>query len=323
MAVRRPLFYDGSDFKEMTAAMVTAIQDRCVYLYGGSPSVTIEISVGSGSLGAMIDTRMQAGAATESFGNEPAGGSESSADYASAADTPNISRATDITFDKMNQVNATISAPTDTNNRLYPVYYNSGTIQAMTATDVFDTFITQAIGTLTNGTDQDGIFRISTSTSVSDHTLISSNPVFTDTRANTSLYSAGGIPELQDQPFDVNNYYLHRTNQGASPSVTLPFQITSGNDLQRYSITAFDAMLLAEIRHHTVNTSGSTISYNINGSGNNRGTGMVDTRLDGSGNYQQRQDGPGGTSGTSYRTQEFPNGSPQTISTYFLKINRS
>ena len=82
-------------------------------------------------------------------------------------------------------------------------------------------------------------------------------------------------------------------------------------------------MLLAEIRHHTVNTSGSTISYNINGSGNNRGTGMVDTRLDGSGNYQQRQDGPTGSSGTSYRTQEFPNGSPQTISTYFLKINRS
>ena len=147
--------------------------------------------------------------------------------------------------------------------------------------------------------------------------------MFTDTRANTSLYSAGGIPELQDQPFDVNNYYLHRTNQGASPSVTLPFQITSGNDLQRYSITALDAMLLAEIRHHTVNTSGSTISYNINGSGNNRGTGMVDTRLDGSGNYQQRQDGTTGSSGTSYRTQEFPNGSASTISTTFLRIAKA
>ena len=196
----------------------------------------------------------------------------------------------------------------------------------MTATDVFDTFITQAIGTLTDGTDQDGAFRISTSNSESGHTLISSNPVFTDTRANTSLYSAGGIPELQDQPFDVNNYYLHRTNQGASngsPSVTLPFQITSGNDLQRYSITALDAMLLAEIRHHTVNTSGSTISYNINGSGNNRGTGMVDTRLDGSGAYTQVRVGSSGSSSTTYRTQEFPNGSPSTINTYFLKINRS
>ena len=312
MAVRRPLFYDGSDFKEMTAAMVTAIQDRCVYLYGGSPSVTIEISVGSGSLGAMIDTRMQAGAPTQDFSN-----------FDTSGETPNISRATDVTFDKMNQVNATVSTPTDTNNRLYPVYYNSGTIQAMTATDVFDTFITQAIGTLTDGNDRDGTFRISTSTSESGHTLISSNPVFTDTRANTSLYSAGGIPELQDQPFDVNNYYLHRTNQGASPSVTLPFQITSGNDLQRYSITAFDAMLLAEIRHHTVNTSGSTISYNINGSGNNRGTGMVDTRLDGSGAYTQVRVGSSGSSSTTYRTQEFPNGSPSTINTYFLKINRS
>ena len=310
MAVRRPLFYDGSDFKEMTAAMVTAIQDRCVYLYGGSPSVTIEISVGSGSLGAMIDTRMQAGAPTQDFTN-----------YDTSGETPNISRATDVTFDKMNQVNASVSTPTDTNNRLYPVYYNSGTIQAMTATDVFDTFITQAIGTLTDGNDRDGTFRISTSTSESGHTLISSNPVFTDTRANTSLYSAGGIPELQDQPFDVNNYYLHRTNQGASngsPSVTLPFQITSGNDLQKYTISAFDAMLLAEIRHHTVNTSGSRVTYGINGSGNNRGTGMVDTRLDGAGNYQTRF-----VDANDYRTQEFPNGTAQTISTYFLRILRS
>ena len=308
MAVRRPLYNDGGNLREMTAAMVTAIQNRCVYLYGGSPSVTLSVVGSSGTLGSMQDTRMQAGAATTDATN-----------FDTEGETPNVSQVTPIEYDKISQVNASLSAPTDTNNRLYPVYYDgSGSVQAMTATDVFDTFITQAIGSLVDGTDQDGTFRIHTATSLADHTLISGTPVFTDTIANVSAYTAGGIGETQDQPTTVNNYYLFKSNQGASPSVTLPFQITSGNDLQKYTISAFDAMLLAEIRHHAVNTSGSRITYSINGSGNNRGTGMVDTRLDGAGNYQTRF-----VDANDYRTQEFPNGTAQTISTYFLKIARS
>ena len=52
------------------------------------------------------------------------------------------------------------------------------------------------------------------------------------------------------------------------------------------------------------------------GSGNTRGTAMVNTKLDGSGNYQTLQ------SGDDYRAQEFPNGTAQTISTYNLRINK-
>ena len=111
---------------------------------------------------------------------------------------------------------------------------------------------------------------------------------------------------------------MFQSNQGTEPSITVPFQLNSSNDFQTYTAANFDAMLLAEIRHHTVNTSGSRIVYSINGSGNNRGSGMVDTRLDGTGNYQQRF-----VNANDYRTQEFPNGSPQTINTYFLKITRS
>ncbi len=295
----------------MTAAMVTAIQNRCVYLYGGSPSVTLSVVGSSGTLSSMQDTRMQSGTATTDVTN-----------FDTAGETPNIAQITPIEFDKISQVNASLSTPTDTNNRLYPVYYDgSGSVQAMTATDVFDTFITQAIGSLVDGTDRDGTFRIHTATSLADHTLISATPVFTDTIANAGAFSASNIGTSgtrQDIPTTVNNYYVFKTNQGASPSVTLPFQITSGNDLQKYTISAFDAMLLAEIRHHAVNTSSSRITYSINGSGNNRGTGMVDTRLDGSGNYQTRF-----VDANDYRTQEFPNGTAQTISTYFLKIARS
>ena len=291
----------------MTSAMITAIQNRCVYVYGSNPSVALSVVGSSGTLAAITDTRLQAGAGTTDVTN-----------FDTAGETPNVSTVT-VTYDKISQTNATLSTPTDTNNKLYPVYYDgSGSIQAMNATDIFDTFITQAIDSLVDGTDRDGTFRIHTATSLSDHTLISSTPVFTDTRADVSAYAAGSIPETKDQPTTINNYYLFRTNQGAAPSITVPFQINSDNDLQIYTASNFDAMLLAEIRHHTVNTSGSTIVYSINGSGNNRGSGMVDTKLNGGGNYQQRF-----VNANDYRTQEFPNGSPQTINTYFLKITRS
>tara|TARA_A100001388_G_scaffold154525_1_gene114939 strand:- start:274 stop:1194 length:921 start_codon:yes stop_codon:yes gene_type:complete len=306
MAARRPLYNDGNNLREMSSSMITAIQNRCVYLYGGNPSVLLTVVGSSGDLDAITDTRLQAGAGTTDVTN-----------FDTAGETPNISTVT-VTFDKISTALASLSAPTDTNNKLYPLYYNGTDVQAMNATDVFDTFIDPAITTLVDGNDRDGTFRIHTATSLSNHTLISSTPVFTDTRADVSAYAAGSIPETKDQPTTINNYYLFRTNQGSAPTITVPFQLNSNNDFQTYTAANFDAMLLAEIRHHTVNTSGSRIVYSINGSGNNRGSGMVDTKLDGGGNYQQRF-----VNANDYRTQEFPNGSPQTINTYFLKITRS
>ena len=319
MAARNPLYWDGSDLKEMSSSMITEIVNRCVYVYGSNPSATLTVVGSSGTLSSMTDTRKQAGASDESFG-------DGDGTHGDAGDYPSTSASsvkTGATFDKISQTNASVSTPTDTNNKLYPIYYDgSGSIQAMTATDVFDTFINTAINTLIDGNDRAGTFRIHTATSLSGHTLISSTPVFTDTRANVGAYSAGSIPETRDQPFDVNNYYVFRTNQGSAPSFTAPLQINNDNDLQQYSTANFDAMLLAEMRHHTVNTTGSRITYSINGSGNNRGSGMVDTRLDGN-NPQTRIVGNEGASDTVYRAQQFPSGTAQTISTYFLRIIRS
>ena len=45
---------------------------------------------------------------------------------------------------------------------------------------------------------------------------------------------------------------------------------------------------------------------------------MVDTKLNGGGNYQQRF-----VNANDYRAQEFPNGTAISISTDFLKITRS
>lgn len=308
MAVRSPLYWDGSDLKEMSSAMITEIVDRTVYLYGSNPSANVTVVSSGGNISpTMTDTRKQAGAYGTRVDRFP-----------TEAETAEPGTVT-VNYDRISQTVASLSTPTDTNNKLYPAYYDgSGSVQAMSATDVFDTFITTAIGTLTDGNDRDGTFRIHTATSLSGHTLISSTPVFSDTRANTGAYTAGGIPETLDQPTTITNYYLFKTNQGSAPSITVPLQINSDNDLQTYTAANFDAMLLAEIRHHTVNTSGSTITYNVNGSGTNRGSAMVNTILNGGGNYQTRF-----VNANDYRAQEFPNGTAVTANTYNLKIYRS
>ena len=301
--------------------MITAIQNRCVFLFAGSPSVTLAVVGSGGSLGSMSDTRLQAGISQESFGDND-GAHGDAGDFPGTSGAPQV---TPIVFDKINQVNASLSTPTDTNNRLYPAYLvGDSTIQSMTATDMFDTFITQAIDDIVgNHVTKHGTFTIDTSSSKTGHTLISGTPVFTDTRANTAAYAAGSIPETRDQPHDINNFFLHRTNQtGSAPAIQNPVKIDSGNDIANYEKPAFDAILLAEIRHHAVNTVGSRINYSINGAGNNRGSGMVDTRLD-TANRQTRIVGSAGSSSTVYRAQDFPAGTPQTINTYFLKITRS
>ena len=340
MAARRPLYYDSGNLREMSEAMITQIVNRCVYLYGGNPSVTLGVVSDNGSLAAITDTRMKSGAASTS---ETANPPEET--------TQEPQQATEVTFDKIDQTVATVSTPSDTNNKLYPAYYDgSGAIQAMTATDVFDTFITTAIGLLVDGTDRPGTFKVSssgasaTASAVSGHTKVSDTPIFHDQKADLSAFTTSGIQSsgtFQDHPttsdFDSDGvgpgprsgyYHLYKADQGSAPTFTQPLQINSGNDLQVYSVTNFDAMLLAEIRHHTVNTVGSRITYGINGtgeassisaSGSDKGT-MVDSRLTGgAGNYQAT----GALTTDDYRAQEFPNGTLSSVATYTLKINRS
>ena len=326
MAARRPLYYDSGNLREMSEAMITQIVNRCVYVYGANPSALLTVVGSSGTLSSMTDTRKQAGPDEESSGD----GDET---HGNAGDFPSSdpsSVKTGATFDKISQVNATVSTPTDTNNKLYPVYYDgSGSIQSMTATDMFDTFITQAIGLLVDGSDRAGTFRIHTATSLSSHTLIG-GPVFTDTRANTALYSAGGIPEAVDQPFDVTTFYLYRTNQGAAfgdPNIRhtdnrLPLLIDADNNLKRTTDSDFSQILKQSMNYYTSSVAGSTIRYQVGGSGTTKGTVMTDTRLDGSGNYQTRIVGTTGSSATVYRSQEFPNGTEQVINSYTLKIRR-
>ena len=313
MAVRAPLKNNSGNLQEMSTTEVNEIVDQIVYQYSLNPSVSLSVVGSSGTLSAITDTRLQAGAQ-----------STSASAFPSEATTAEPSVVT-VTYDKISETRATITPTADTGTT-WPVYYTSGgAIQAMSLTDVKDTFLHPAIDLLSSGsltTQQAGTYHINTSTSVTGSTEVSgaNTAVFVDTRANTGAYSAGSIPETQDQPTNITSYYLHKIT-GSDTSYTLPMSIDGSNNLQVYPESTFESLIQEWIRYTAVSsTDGYSLSYNIgtSGSGNTRGSGIADTRLNGSGNYQTRF-----VNANDYRAQEFPNGTATTIATYFLRINKA
>jgi len=100
----------------------------------------------------------------------------------------------------------------------------------------------------------------------------------------------------------------------------LPLYLRGDNDIQEFTSANVINIANELMKIETINSSGGyKIRYNINGTGTNKGSGMVDTRLTGgSGNYQTRF-----ASSNDYRAQEFPDGTPTTINSYFLKIQKT
>jgi len=313
MAVRTPLKNDSGNVKEMSSGEVDQIIDQIVYQYSLNPSVVLSVVGSGGTLGSIDDTRLQAGAQ-----------STSTTSFPSEATTAEPSVVT-VSYDKISSSTASVTPTTDT-GKTWPVYYTSGGhIQAMSLQDVKDTFLHPAIDLLVSGsttTQQAGTYYISSSASVAGSTEVSgtSTPIYVDTRADTSLYTAGSIPETLDQPTTITNYYLQRID-GSDTSYTVPFYINASNHLQEFDTATFESLLQGWIRYTAASsTDGYAISYNLgtSGSGNTRGSGMGDTRLNGSGNYQTRF-----VNTDDYRAQEFPDGTATTINTYYLRINKS
>ena len=306
MAIRTPLKIDSTNLKEMSTANRDNIIARMVQLYLTTPSVNLSVVSSSGSLAAITDTRMQAGASTTDVTN-----------FDTAAETGNVSTVT-VTYDKITSANSTVSAAADTNNIRFPVYNDGGNVKAMTLTDMYDSFVRLA----TNGTSTllpaQQPYKIHTSTTApSGYTRVSTTPVFSDTRANVGAYTAGGIGETRDQPTTISNYYLHKKNGSLAAYTNLPLYIDANQNLKEYTTAELDVVLKEVIRYAAVHLTSNKLRFYIGGSGTTCGTGMANTKLNGSGNYQQRYVGL-----DDYRTQEFPNGSAVTVATYYLKARK-
>ena len=307
MTVRTPLILDGSNnLIEMSTAQIDAVKDRCRYLYGASPSVTLSRVASNGGLGNLSDTRKQAGAMSTSISAFPTEA------VTAEPSTVTVQRA------HISESRTDTTATADTNSVAFPVYQTSGNIQAMTLTDVYDTFIYPAIDTITGAAGQPGTYYIHTATTLSGYTAVSNSIVYADTRADTSLYTAGGIGETLDQPTTVTSYYLLAADNIAAPSMEqMLFIRNSDKNIEQYTQAEMDGWLQNCMQHVASEVTGSKISYNLNGSGTNLGSGMADTILNGTGNYQTRY-----VNTNDYRAQEFPNGSAETATTHRLKMEQ-
>jgi hypothetical protein len=311
MAVRTPLYFVSGNLREMDAGMITDLQNLAIYQYSLNPSQQLSVTGSGGNLTSINDTRLQAGAALTSATAFP-----------SEATTAEPSTVT-VAYQRILQTAATVTPTVDT-GKLFPLYYNSGgNLQHMNTTDFIDTFIAPAITILTSGsttTSQGGTYFLSTSESVAGASLVSSTPVFTDTRADTSLYSAAGITETLDQPQTITNYYLHILIGAVVTLSQVPLYADSNNNIKQFSEAEISTLLADYIRREAASSVlGNQIQYNFDGSGTARGSSAVNTILTGGlGNYQTFFAGV-----DDYRAQEFPNGSPTTANTYVFNINKA
>ena len=311
MTVRTPLYYVSGNLREMDSAMIDEIKSLAIYEYSLNPSVALSVSNSGGNLTSINDTRLQAGAA-----------STSTTAFPTEATTAEPSTVT-VSYQRITKTNATVSVTSDT-GKTFPLFYTSGgNLRAMDATDFLDTFIFPSIDTLILGTTttaQGGTYFVSTSTSVVGSTLVSATPIFLDTRADTSLYTAGEIGETLDQPITINSYYLHKVDGGSVSLSQVPVYADVNNNIKQFSQAEIASLLSEYIRNTAASSAGGyQITYTIGtaGTGNIRGTGMANTILNGSGNYQTRF-----VNADDYRAQEFPDGTPVTTDTYYLRINK-
>ena len=315
MAVVRPVYFNSGNIQQMDDTMFGLLKDVFRYQFQQASPITLNVVSSGGNLSGlpMVDTRMQAGASltrTERFSTE-----------AETAEPTQVS----VSYSRLDQNVAVAPTLGSDNGKRYFCYIDDNNdIKSMNHGDMLDSIVRPVIDELTSGStgaDQAGTYFISTSSSAgANETLVSSTPVFVDTRADLSAYTAGGIGETQDQPTTINNYYLKK-NTISSPSLSvLPLLIRADNDIQEFTLAAVSNIANELMRHEVIaSTGGYKIRYNINGSGTNRGSGMADTRLTGgTGNYQTRF-----VNTNDYRAQEFPDGTPTTINTYYLKIQKT
>tara|TARA_B100000424_G_scaffold126370_1_gene95677 strand:- start:38 stop:982 length:945 start_codon:yes stop_codon:yes gene_type:complete len=313
MAVRRPVYLNNGNIQQMDDTMFGLLKDRFRYEFQQATTIGINVVSSGGNLGTMTDTRMQAGAST------------TRADRFSTEAETNEPSQVSISYSKMNMNVSTAPSITSDDGKRYFCYIDDdANVQAMTYQDVLDSIVRPVIDELTNGSNtnqQAGTYFIDTNATASgDETLVSGTPVFIDTRANVSAYTSSGIGETQDQPTTINSYYLKK-NTISSPSLSvLPLKIRGDNDIQEFTLAEVNTIANELMRNETIDSAGGyKIRYNINGTGTNVGSGMIDTRLTGgSGNYQTRY-----VNTNDYRAQEFPDGTATTISTYFLKIQKT
>lgn len=329
MAVRRPMWIDQTTGqpRSFTTAELSAIRQEAGRRCFQGTSLSRK-GTNDANLDGMNDSRLQAGSYA---GN--------AVTYVDAANTSTLN----FTYDYIDQAVTTgvlgqtwkdqfpLVTPSVV---LRPCYYEAGNLKVMTKQDVMDTFVYPAItGKHTSTTDnpnQYGYYFSSTTTSPSGGTNISTSVVYADTRANTAGYVDANIPNTQDQPTTITNYYLSRTNgtaQTANWTGRLPAFIGStGNLYHPHSSTSLGSVDFSELfwvwlekyfQEANESAVGYRLRYQVSTASPatgavTRGSGMTDTKLNSQTTLYRF------VNANDYRTQDVPAGSAVAQATYYL-----
>lgn len=322
MTVRTPLKLDGTNLREMTTAERDSIRDYLGWYLGKNITAastdfnTLSRVASSGNLGTISETRKKSGGAevgTVAFAPETTTGE------------PQVVT-TNFAHLSLTDAAANFAIPGDGSNIAWPAYQSGGNVYAMSTTDALDTFVLPAISDYVTAGDTAAVhYRVHTATSLSGYTAVSTSRIYADTRALTgtggyadAVGTIGTQGTTQDFFTTITQYYLLKKDPGSAPSYTKPILVDSNGNLTEDQSAAGIGRLELLMKYAHANSTNYKVKFGFNTSGGtNLGNTMTDTSLDGSGDYRQRFVGV-----DDYRSQEFPNGTAQTIASHHLRIYR-
>lgn len=260
-----PLYSMELGMNKLSSMDIANIRAACLNMYLQDPAIAMAVLSSGGNLGSQINTYLTNGSTGVVLNS--------------------------VAFNRLNQNLQSLSV--DISN--LPRYFDGTQIRTMTLNEFISNFIAP-IGAL--GFNP---YLLSTAYTVTGYDLVSSIPVFSDTRAvsGTSTH------------ITVAEYYLHRKKA----NITL--NINDMTSIINFATPVNMAtQFLKLVKYVLLNTVGYRLRYNINGDGTTLGTIMTDTRL----NSQQKVTVPATQYSYGY-TYYRPYGSAITISSYAFKAN--
>lgn len=269
MAFVRPVYYvAGGHLRQMNDTQISNVQANLIHQYRGSISNILTVVASGGNLGSLTDTRLQ---------------------HNSTLPLPIISTG----YARLTQSITAIANPGMTD---LPMYYTAaGHLRVMSIQDFIDTFMPSIINF--------NPYTVSTVNAISGYTLISTTPIFSDTRA---------VADTATTVTTINNYYLHRVNPGTPPAL-VPMAYIHGTNGFAFKATQ-EAHLLNVAKYILYAQTNYRLRYwySISGGGTDLGTVLTDTRLN---SYIKRTTGTAPYTVTTYR----PYGSAVAINYYALR----
>ena len=258
-----PLYSLELNMNKLRQMDIDNIRAACLNMYLKDPAIAMAVIDAGGNLGTQVNTYLTNGSSGVILNS--------------------------VAYSRLNQSLQSLNV--DITN--LPRYFDGTQLRTMTMNEFIANFISP-IGAL--GFNP---YMLSTAAAVTGYDLVSTIPVFSDTRAVSGSSSH----------ITVANYYLHKKKSN------IILNINDMTSIINFATpTNMADQFLKLVKYVLLNTAGYRLRYNINGNGTTLGTVMTDTRL----NSQQKVTIPATQYSYGY-TYYRPYGSAITISSYAFK----